>query len=91
MSLRDEYAAAQERGYVTAEEVERWTGTDRSTRWRRWWYAPDGITRWDDLRDRAEMRLVRYLGRERECGCTVLTRRRLRFWCADCIRDYLME
>lgn len=50
-----EYEVAKERGYVTPEDMERWTGTDRSTWWRRWWLSPDGFSRWSNFKARAEL------------------------------------
>lgn len=85
MGIRDEYREAQQRGYVTAEELERWTGTDRSTRLRRWWLSPDGISRLDHLCTSLSAWLAVRFGREDECGCVVLTRRRFRLWCLDCL------
>lgn len=85
MSVQDEWNKAHERGYVTAEEVERWTGTDRSTRLRRWWLSPDGISRAARLNTTFASWLTVRLGREESCGCVVLTRRRFRLWCVDCL------
>lgn len=82
---QDEWDKAHERGYVTTEEVERWTGTDRSTRLRRWWLAPDGVSRWDEACESLSTRLTVRFGREDSCGCVVLTRRRFRLWCVDCL------
>lgn len=85
-----EYEAAKERGYVTPEEIERWTGTDRTTIWRRWWLAPDGLSRWDVAKMKLTMWAVNHFGRERVCGCKTLLGRK-HVWCFDHFRRRILK
>lgn len=85
-----EYEAAKERGYVTPEDMERWTGTDRSTWWRRWWLSPDGFSRWDNFKARMELWVADNLAREQPCGCRSLFGRKL-VWCFDHLRRRILN